>query len=163
MNKFIEIAEKDFDDKYEEAIKILEKISGYPMMSNSFDFYITTFPRVPYFYNRREMFMYDSIDGFWGMPIDNFLHEGLHFQFIYYWRKNSNSLVSKLSDKEFDYVKEALTVVLNDELRPILTVVDHGYDNQQEYRKILSDFWKKNDDFSKLVHFALLKLDDLIV
>lgn len=160
LNKFIEIARKNFDDKYEEAVKILEKISGQPMMSNSFDFYVTTFPRVPYFYNKREIFMYDSVEGFWGMPIDNFLHEGLHFQFTYYWRENSDSLVSKLSDEEFDYVKEALTIVLNDELKPILTIADHGYENQKEYRKILSDYWEKNHNFNKLVDFALLKLED---
>lgn len=163
LNKFIEIARKDFDDKYDKACEVLEKISGYPMVSNNFDFYVTTFPRVPYFYDRREIFMYDSVEGFWGMPIDGFLHEGLHFQFTYYWRENKKSPVSKLNDEEFDYVKEALTVVLDDDLKPILTVSDHGYENQKEYRKLLSKHWKENHNFNDLADFALLKLKDFFV
>lgn len=61
------------------------------------------------------------------MPIDGFLHKGLHFQFTYFWRCDKESPVSKLNESEFNYLKEALTVVLDDDLKPIITVPDMGY------------------------------------
>lgn len=159
LNKFIEIAKKDFQEKYLDACKILERITNHPMMSNKFTFYVTTFPRCPYFYEKCEIFMYDSIENFWGMPIDGFLHEALHFQFTYYWGDNKNSPVSKLNNDDFDYLKEALTIVLDDDIKPIITMADQGYPNQIEYRKLLSKHWQKHHDFEKLIEYGLSKLN----
>lgn len=67
LNKFIKIANKDFKDfkdKYVDAYKALERITDYPMMSDKFTFYITTFPRISYFYKECVISMYDSIEGF---------------------------------------------------------------------------------------------------
>lgn len=127
LNKFIRLAQDDFSDKYNDACLVLEKITGHKLMSNKFTFYITTFPRVQYFYDKRIIMMYDSTKNGWGMPIDNFLHEALHFQFIYYYRNNHNSPVSKLAINQFEYLKEALTVVLDDSLKPLATIADQGY------------------------------------
>jgi hypothetical protein len=129
------------------------------MVSDKFTFYVTTFPRCPYSYDNYEIFMYNSIEGFWGMPIDGFLHEGLHFQFTHYWGDNEKSPVSKLDNDNFDYLKEALTVVLDDDLKPIITQADQGYSNQAEYRKLLSKHWQKYHDFDNLVDFGLSKLN----
>ena len=158
LNKFIELAEKEFSTKYEPACKALEQITRRPMMSDLFTFWITTFPRMPYFYEKREIFMFDSAEDFWGMPIDGFLHEGLHFQFHYYWEEDKNSPVSNLSDDEFDYIKEALTVVLDKDLEPLISVPDKGYTSQAEYRGLLHENWQKHHDFDELVVFGLEKL-----
>lgn len=160
LNKFIEIIENDFQEKYQNACQILEKITKHPMISDNFTFYVTTFPRGCYFYEKCEIFMYDSIENFWGMPIDGFLHEGLHFQFTCYWREDKNSPISKLNDDNFDYIKEALTVVLDDDLKPIITTADQGYSNQIKYRKLLSKHWQKYHDFEKLVDYGLSKLNN---
>ncbi len=163
LNKFIKIANKDFKDKYVDACKALECITGYPMMSDKFTFCITTFPRIHYFYKECVIFMYDSIEGFWGMPIDGFLHEGLHFQFTYFWRCDKESPVSKLNESEFNYLKEALTVVLDDDLKPIITVPDMGYPSQKEYRDQLYREWMENHDFNKLVDYGLVLLKTIKV
>jgi hypothetical protein len=160
LNKFIPIAQKDFENKYQDACKTLERITQQPLMSNKFIFYITTFPRCPYFYETREIYMYNSTDDFWGLPIDNFLHEGLHFQFTHYWYENKKSLVSKLKNNDFDYLKEALTIVLDDELKPVLSKPDQGYSNQVGYRKLLHKHWQKYHNFDELVNLGLSKLDD---
>lgn len=162
LNRFIKLIQKDFEEKYQDACNILEKITNHPLMSNDFTFYVTTFPRCPYFYEKCEIFIYDSIENYWGMPIDTFLHEGLHFQFIHYWYDNKKSPVSKLKYEDFDYLKEALTVVLDEDLKPIIFQSDQGYPNQEKYRKILHKYWQKYHDFDKLVKYGLSELKNFL-
>ena len=162
LNEFIEIAEKDFRDKYIDACKALGRITKRPMMSDRFTFYVTTFPRMTVFFDKCIIFMYASTEGVWGMPIDGFLHEGLHFQFTHYWRLNKKSPVSKLSEDEFFYLKESLTVILDEELKPIITLPDCSYSSMQPFRDILHEYWKKYHDFDKLVEFGLKKLPNYI-
>jgi len=159
LNNFIKIIEKDFKDKYTGACKALEDITQHPMMSEKFIFCITTFPRMQYFYDERLITVYNSTEGVWGMPIDGFLHEGLHFQFTYYWRDNEDSRVSKLSEDNFHYLKEALTIVLDEDLKPLITVPDKGYSSQADFCGILHNHWQKHYNFEKLVEFGLDKLD----
>jgi hypothetical protein len=162
LNKFLQLAKKDFSDKYIDACKALERITKHPMVSGEFVFYVTTFPRMTVFFDKRIIFMYDSTEGVWGMPIDGFLHEALHFQFYYYWRLDKKSPVYKLSEDEFDYLKEALTVILDEELKPIITLPDCSYQSMKPFRDILHEHWKKYHDFDKLVEFGLEKLPNYI-
>jgi hypothetical protein len=162
LNKFIKLAEDEFADKYVDACKALERVTKRPMMSDEFIFYVTTFPRMTVFFDEHIIFMYDSIEGVWGMPIDGFLHEALHFQFYYYWRLDKKSPVSKLSEDEFFYLKESLTVILNEELRPIITLPDCSYSSMQPFRDILHEHWRKHHDFDRLIELGLEKLPDYI-
>lgn len=162
LNKFIQLAKKDFCDKYIDACKALEQITKRPMMSDEFTFYVTTFPRMTVFFDKCIIYMYNSTEGVWGMPIDGFLHEVLHFQFYYYWRLDKESPVYKLSEDEFDYLKEALTVILDEELKPIMTVPDCSYPQQIKFRNVIHEHWKKYHDFDKLVDYGLEKLPKYI-
>ena len=162
LNKFIKLAEKDFQDKYIDACKALERITKHPMVSDKFIFYVTTFPRMTVFFNAFVIYMYDSTEGVWGMPIDGFLHEGLHFQFNRYWREDKKSPVSKLSEDEYFYLKEALTVILDEELKPIITLPDCSYQSMKPFRDILHEHWQKHHDFDKLVVFGLSKLPQIV-
>lgn len=161
LNKFIQVAEKEFQDKYTDACLVLERITKQPMTSDEYIFYVTTFPRMICFYNKYEIFLYDSIKGVWGMPIDGFLHEGLHFQFEHYWRDDNNSNVSKMGDDDYFCLKEALTVILDEELKPIITVPDQSYSELAVLRNPLHEHWKKHHDFDKLVDYGLTILDKL--
>lgn len=158
LNKFIKLARKEFEDKFVDACKVLERITKRPMVSNKFIFYVTTFPRMTVFFDTYEIYMYDSTEGVWGMPIDGCLHEGLHFQFNHYWREDKKSPVSKLSEDEYFYLKEALTVILDEELKPIITLPDCSYQSMKPFRDILHEHWKKYHDFDKLVIFGLKNL-----
>jgi len=159
LNKFILIAEKEFNDKFEHACLILERITKRPMTSDEFLFYITTFPRMTCFYDKFIIYMYDSVEGVWGMPIDGFLHEGLHFQFEHYWRNNNSSQVYKLSDNDYFYLKESLTVILDEELKPIISVPDKSYSEFAKLRGLLHKHWRKYHDFDKLVEYGLRELE----
>lgn len=159
LNNFLKIFNNDFNKKYLYACQILEKITNRPMMSDKFTFYITTFPRCPYDYEKCEIFIYYSTKDFWGMPIDTFLHEGLHFQFTRYWGDDKNSPVSKLNDDEFEYIKEALTVVLDKDLVPLISQPDLGYQNQTKYRQLLHKHWQKHHNFDELINYGLSKLN----
>lgn len=158
LNKFIRLTKKEFKDKFADACLSLERITKRPMAMDVFTLYVTTFPRMTCFYEKGEIFMYDSTEGVWGMPIDGFLHEGLHFQLEHYWRNNKNSPVSKLSEQDYFYLKEALTVILDEELKPIITLSDESYPELAKLREPLHEHWKKYHDFDKLVDYRLLKL-----
>jgi hypothetical protein len=162
LNSFIKLAEKEFEDKFAAACQALERITDRPIKSDCFTFYITSFPRMTIFHEKYEIFMYDSTEDVWGMPIDGFLHEGLHIQFIDYWRNNNESPVSKLNETDFFYLKEALTVILDDEIKPIITVPDMSYQTMAPFRNILHEHWKKYHDFDKLVAYGLKMLPKYI-
>ncbi|MDR2524327.1 MAG: hypothetical protein LBC95_02175 [Candidatus Nomurabacteria bacterium] len=158
LNNFITLAENEFTQKFDPAVNALEKITQQPMMADDFTFYITTFPRMPYFYDKREIFIFDSTAEIWGLPIDGVLHELLHFQFEHYWREDKKSPISKLSLDEYNYLKEALTVVLDTDLQPIISVPDAGHAVQAEFREILHEHWQKHHNFDKLIEFGLEKI-----
>lgn len=159
LNEFIKISKSEFADKFDAACEILEKITGHPMAVKEFTFYVTTFPRMTVFFEEGIIFMYAKIDNeLWGMPIDGFLHEGLHFQFDKYWREDDNSPVSKLTDDDYFMLKESLTVILDEDLKPVITLPDCSYGEFGDYRKLLHDHWKMNHDFNILVDFGLKEL-----
>lgn len=161
LNEFIKISKSEFDDKFYDACDILEKITNRPLAVSKFTFYITTFPRMVVFFDEGIIFMYAKIDKkLWGMPIDGFLHESLHFQFNKYWRENEESLISKLSEDDYFMIKESLTVILDEELKPTITLPDCSYPEFFDYRKALHDNWKKHHDFDRLVDYGLEKLSE---
>lgn len=159
LNSFLDVMETEFAQKFALACKALEKITGQPMAVDKFIFYITTFPRMVAFFDEGIIFTYAKIDDeLWGMPIDGFLHEGLHFQFDKYWRKNPSSPVAKLSENDYFVIKESLTVILDEDLKPIITLPDSSYPEFAEYRKMLHSHWRKHHDFNSLVEFGLKQL-----
>lgn len=91
-----------------------------------------------------------------------FLHELLHFQFIHYWRNNTDSQVSKLSDEQFEWLKESLTIILDEDFLPLIEFKDKGYEIHKPYRMALYEFWKANHDFDKLVNFGIKILPDFV-
>lgn len=153
--KFIE---KRFSEKFEKACLKLEKVMGKPIYRNSFSIYLTTFPRGPYDYNKGCTWEYIG----WNNPITGFLHELSHFQFIHYWRNNHDSDVSKLTNEQFEWLKESLTIILDEDFLPLIECTDKGYEIHRPFRKVLYEFWKTDHDFDKLVDFGLRILPDFI-
>ena len=127
------------------------ELTGKPLYRNDFTTFITTAPRAPYNYANG----YTWLPVGWLDPVKIFMHELLHFQFIHYWRMDSKSEISKLSNEQFEYLKESLTVILDDDLIPIIQSPDKGYEKHKDFRQELYVFWKENKDFEKLVQFGL--------
>lgn len=150
---------KELSSKFFELCKVLENITGHELYFKNYKIFLTTFPRSPY--NSEKGWFWFNIYRDEGIA-DVFLHEVLHMQFHKYWRENQESLVSKLPDKNFHFLKESLTVVLDDDLKPLLKEADRGYPAHQEFRQILHENWREYHDFDKLVTFGIQKLPRFI-
>lgn len=151
IDKHIDFMNDVYDQKFQKACKKLEKAMGKPIYRKDFTFFITTFPRGPYNYEKGYIWEYVG----WNNPVMGFLHELSHFQFLHYWRNNPESDVSKLTDKQFEWLKESLTVILDEDFLPLIECVDSGYEIHQLFRKELHEFWKTSHDFDRLVDFGL--------
>lgn len=143
-----------FKEKFEIGCKKIVKMMRKPLYRRDFRFYLTTFKRAPYNIEKGLIWLpIDYLD-----PISVFLHELCHFQFFHYWRKNPKSPVSQLSDEQFEFLKESLTIILDKDFLSIIRKPDQGYKLHQDFRKELSKFWKKEKDFNKLVEFGTKKV-----
>lgn len=155
IDKYFNYIKSEFMNKFEEACSKLEEITGKELFLKNYLFYLTTFPRCPYEENKGEIFFYITLSYDWVDVIENFMHETLHFQFIHYWKNNNLSAVSKLSEDDFDFLKESLAVVLDDSLIPLIEKADLGYESHQALRKKLHKYWQKNKNFDDLVQYGL--------
>ena len=150
IEKKLEEIKKIFIENNSAIFKRMEKVTGRKIYRNDFSIYLTTFPRGPYEYPK----------GIVGMPIvwleetyiRTFVHELLHFQTYAYWKK---MCLKKLKNKEFEDLKEALTVILNEEFLDIIKWRDNGYKIHQCLREDLLKFWKNNRNFDKLVKYGI--------
>jgi hypothetical protein len=157
IDYYLDFLNLEYKYKFTKACQKIREITKKPLYRNDFTAFLTTFPRGPYNYELGQLWaMIDAFD-----PIEHFMHELLHFQFIHYWSVEGNP-VGKLNDDQFDWIKESLTVILDKDLRPIIRWPDMGYEIHEEYRQELHKFWEKNKDFDKLVKFGLKKLPDYI-
>ena len=155
LNNFLKITKNQFSEYFQEACEAIVKITGQPLAVQKFTFYVTTFPRMVVFYDEGIIFLFARIDNeLWGMPLDGFMHELLHFQTDKYWRQNPNSPVSRLSEDDYFKLKESLTVILDEELKPVITLPDCSYPEFKELREKLHSFWKQSHDFNSLIEYG---------
>jgi hypothetical protein len=150
--------EKAYSKNFVKACEKMVELTGQELYLNNFTFFITTFPRGPY--NFSKGYIWEPIS--YSNPIAGFMHELLHFQFHHYWRDDPNSSIAKLSEDQFQYLKESLTVILDNDLVPLIERPDKGYDLHQNYRKQLQGFWKNNHDFARLIDYGVKILPDYI-
>jgi len=148
-----------FRKKTNSACKLMEKITQYPIYRNNFTCFFTTFPRCPYDYKKGYIWLTAPRPA--KIYLNIFLHELLHFQYYAYYKNRPG--VKKLSMGQSEFLKEALTVILNHEFLQYLHQKDKGYKLHQKLRKKLENFWKKNKDFPRLVDYgaAILTKKDM--
>lgn len=156
LTKFQAQLEQQLAERFILACQAVERLTNKPLFLTEYHFLLTTFPRLPYNYydNIGEVFVCATLDERANDPILIFMHECLHFQFHGYWQNNPDSIVSKLSNDKFEILKESLTVILDDELKPLITHIDEGYAEHQVLRQKLHKHWQKYHDFSALVEFG---------
>lgn len=153
-----EFFNKEFDQKFQDGCDKIAVVMKRPIYRKDFTIYLTTLRRGPYYKPGGLVW----VCVYWTDPIESFLHELCHFQFIHYWRENPNSKVAKLTNNQFEYLKESLTIILDEDFFPIIKKPDYGYDLHQDFRAELKKFWKKNKDFDKLVEFGVKKIKEYI-
>lgn len=144
----------EFDQKFQEGCSKIVAIMKKPIYREHFKIYLTTIERGPY--NKSNGSVWICI--YWRDPMGCFLHELCHFQFIHYWREDPTSNVSKLSDDQFEFLKESLTVILDEDFVPLIEEPDYGYTIHKEFRKELTEQWHKNKNFNQLVNFGVERI-----
>ncbi len=150
IDLYIDIINKEYSSKFQFACDTLVQITGKPLYRKMFTIYLTTFPRGPYDVENAALWIAIG----WFDPIANFMHEALHFQFIFYWR-DSDTAVSKLSVEQFEKLKESLTVVLDESLRPLMKAPDKGYIVHSQIRQKLHEKWIKGANFTELIDYGI--------
>ena len=148
--KILKEVEDTFQKKEGVVFKRMEQVCGKRIYRGEFTCFLTTFPRAPYDYEKG----YIWIPIVWPREtyVRTFIHELLHFQTYAYWEKRC---LEQLTKVEFENLKEALTVVLNEEFMDIMTWGDKGYAKHEKLRKELLKHWKKTRDFGELVRYAV--------
>jgi hypothetical protein len=114
------------------------KLTGKPMYAKTFFAYINILGICPYDINRR-LFLVTARTN---MPrqIGTICHEIMHFQFIHYYQKYC--LRQGLTDKQFQDLKEAMTVLLNEpQFRKWPIALDQGYEAHQLLRQQIAKYW----------------------
>ena len=144
----------EIQEKFADACEWLEKTTRRPLLFQKFTIWLTTFPRAPYFPDKGELFFCI----YWINPVEDFLHEALHFQCHTYWRDDPKSPVSKLSQEDWETLKESLTVIIDEDVKPLIRRVDTGYPAHADFRKTLHVEWQKHHDFDRLINFGLKHL-----
>ena len=139
-----------FNQQQEKIFSRMEKVTGKKIYRNNFTCFLTTFPRAPYDYQHG----YVWIPIIWPREtyIRTFVHELLHFQTYAYWQK---LCLKKLTKGEFENLKEALTIILNEEFMDLIIWSDKGYEIHKNLREKLLKFWRANKNFDKLISYGI--------
>lgn len=150
LNKILKTGQSFFSKDGQKACKRMEKITSRPLYRKSFTCFLTTFPRCPYSYKKGYVWLCAN----WPPKcyLGTFLHELLHFQFFAYYQ--NRPLVKKLTKEQSEYLKESLTVILNEEFDEFLCQKDEGYKKHRKVRRKLELFWRQNKNFAQLVDYG---------
>ncbi|MFA5070532.1 MAG: transglutaminase domain-containing protein [Patescibacteria group bacterium] len=139
--------QKVFNKDQKKIFSRMAKVTGRPIYRQDFTCFLTTFPRGPYNCQKGYVWLPISMQ-----PINVFLHELLHFQTIVYYKPR---ILKRLPFEQFDALKEALTVILNDKFKDLLTKKDQGYQIHKALRLALKKHWHKIKDFSELIDYGI--------
>jgi hypothetical protein len=148
----IKTVEKAWAKIEKEYFHRMDRIMGHKYQKDS-TAYLTTSRYSPY--NPEECwFMFGF---FYSIPdaIRTCGHELMHFYFHNFYWANVEKEIGK--DKTW-HLKEALTVLLNLEFNDLWFARDEGKKGHEELRKFISEEWKKEKDFDKLLEKCVAKL-----
>ena len=129
--------------------KKLERLTKRKIYRREFYCYVTTIGRCPY--NKKEHWFMINIFNDIDFVMQIIAHELMHLQFYHYFEKYLRKK-QKLSGKQFQDLKEALTVLLNLEFTHIIKKEDKGYSSHKELREFIVKEWKKEPDFDALLN-----------
>jgi len=155
IDTFVGALNSAWDSINNEFFQRLEKLTKKQACSENFIAYLTVMSRCPY--NIEEKWFMVSFFDSLPKALVTAAHEIMHLQFHHYFGKD---IELKIGEKKTSDLKEALTALLNEEFNDIFFVKDKGYKPHKELRMFISEEWKKDKDFDKLIEKCILFLSD---
>ena len=140
LNDFIKQYSADWESVANEYHKRAEKIFG-ASLPHDITAYLTVNNRNPYSISDNMFYV--------TVPRENerktIMHELWHF---YTWYGLGTDQEEKLGKQKYNDIKEALTVLLNEECGDLMPegVVDEGYPQHQELREEIRKLWRRQKD-----------------
>jgi hypothetical protein len=136
-------------NRYEPVFfKALIKVTQKPLFATQISAQLTTASLSPY----DEKSCWFMVSGYHplGTQITSIGHELLHLQFIHSYKKFC--IDSGLSPMQFEDLKEALTVLLNEkEFNKIIVSPDRGYAKHAILRENICNVWRKKMSFEEFL------------
>ena len=142
-----------FNKNSEKIFQRMEKVTNRPIYRENFTCFITSFPRFPYNYEEGYVWISNK------KPLDSqiaiFIHELLHFQYFAYF---GEKIWNELGQEAHAELKEAMTVILNEEFSDITSEKDKGYEIHRELRGRLLNLWRQERNMDNFIEKAVLLL-----
>lgn len=145
----------------------LETVVWKPIPKNTIDIFLTAWYHCPYYYYPHRWFMaapyknsQDTTEFTPLMTTNTVLHEMLHLMLHHYYEEYI--LDAGLTPKEFEHLKEAQTIILDESFADILPEKDGGY-NYKDYiptREKFAEFRKHNKNFDAFVDYGIQVMKD---
>jgi len=142
----IHYLQQGFNRKQADLFATMERLTKHKIYRNDFTCFLTTFPRFPYNYEKGYVWISYKRDIDFQLAI--FIHELLHFQFFAYYGEKVWNAVGR---EKYQYLKEAMTVILNDEFKYVTPIKDNGYEIHRALREKLKKIWRKTKDFDAFI------------
>ena len=139
-----------WNNKEKEIISILDKIHKNKFPVKFVNIYYTSYKRCPYG---------KEGDGFWiqlnewnkdkDFLVSIIIHELMH---LYFWKYYGNICLKKeLTRNQTEDIKEAFTIIMNEEFKGIIKTKDRGYKLHKNLRKFIKKEWLKSKNFNKVL------------
>ncbi|MCF7820094.1 MAG: hypothetical protein K9M44_01330 [Candidatus Pacebacteria bacterium] len=148
---YINDIQKGFTNYSNKIFLRTQKITGKPILQKNFTLFLTSFPRLPYVYDKGYIWISDKKTLPYQLEI--FIHELLHFQYFQYF---GEGVWNKLGAKGHADIKEAMTVIINEEFSDITHVKDEGYEIHKNLRKKLLEIWLSCKNMDEFMNQAIL-------
>jgi len=136
--------------KSREIFSTMEKITARKIYRSDFTCFLTTFPRFPYNYQKGYIWL--SCKRGLDYQIQIFMHELLHFQFFEYYGEKAWNCLGR---EKYQYLKEAMTIILDDEMQHIASVKDKGYELYAKLGRKLLRIWRQTKQFDKFIELSI--------
>ena len=135
------------EPEFPRVIETIERITQKPFYLKEVILFVTTYPRCPYYWRKGYIWIRHDKDKNW--QIHTLLHELLHFQFHHYYGQR---LRKKITEEEFEALKEAMVVILDDDLKNWTGKQETTYSIYKKFSEELRKIWQKTrGNFKKFV------------
>lgn len=133
----------------QEFFRRADAIFGHSLPQTELTIFLTVHDRCSYNYQRGYFFIHTNLDA----VTKTIMHELLHW---YYFAFFGESVVKRFGQHRSNDIKEALTVLLNEEFSDLMPgVTDPGYPQHRKLRETIVQTYRETHDIASTIESAL--------